>query len=207
MLKKIANTARVLSADAIEDAKSGHPGLPIGCAEIGSLLYGEILNHDPDDPDWPNRDRFVLSAGHGSMLVYSLLHLSGYSLSLDEIKKFKHLGSKTPSHPEYGITPGIETTTGPLGKGFANSVGMALASKIKSNKFITLNHIIIDHHIFSLIGDGGMIEGITSEAASLAGHLQLDNLVVIYDDNNISIAGNTDITFTENIAEKFKAFN
>ena len=207
MLKKIANTVRALSADAVEDAKSGHPGLPLGCAEIGSLLYGEVLNHDPAQPEWPNRDRFVLSAGHGSMLLYSLLHLSGYDLPLTELKNFRQLNSKTPGHPEYNLVPGIETTTGPLGQGFANSVGLALAEKIKAARFNTSKYKIIDHHIYSLIGDGGMMEGVTSEAASLAGHLELDNLIVIYDDNNISIEGNTNITFTENTAQKFEAFN
>lgn len=207
MLKKIANTVRVLSADAIEDAQSGHPGLPIGCAEIGSLLYGEILKHDPNDPSWPSRDRFVLSAGHGSMLVYSLLHLSGYDISLSDLKNFRQFGSKTPGHPEYGLTDGIETTTGPLGQGFANAVGMALAERIKAKKFNTKNHKIVDNHTFCLIGDGGMMEGVSSESASLAGHLALGKLIVIYDDNEISIAGDTELTFTENVANRFKAYN
>jgi transketolase len=207
MLKKIANTVRVLTADAIEDAQSGHPGLPIGCAEIGSLLYGEILKHDPKDPSWPGRDRFVLSAGHGSMLLYSLLHLSGYDISLSDLKNFRQLGSKTPGHPEYGLTEGIETTTGPLGQGFANAVGMALAERIKVKRFNTKNHKIVDNYTFCLIGDGGMMEGVTSESASLAGHLALGKLIAIYDDNEISIAGNTELTFTENVADRFKAYN
>jgi len=207
MLKKIANTVRVLTADAIEDAQSGHPGLPIGCAEIGSLLYGEILKHDPKDPSWPGRDRFVLSAGHGSMLLYSLLHLSGYDISLSDLKNFRQLGSKTPGHPEYGLTEGIETTTGPLGQGFANAVGMALAERIKAKRFNTKNHKIVDNYTFCLIGDGGMMEGVTSESASLAGHLALGKLIAIYDNNEISIAGNTELTFTENVADRFKAYN
>lgn len=207
MLNDIANIVRGLAADAVEDAESGHPGLPIGCAEIGSVLYGDVMKYDPKKPDWPDRDRFVLSAGHGSALQYTLLHLTGYKLPLDELKRFRQLGSKTPGHPEYGLTPGVETTTGPLGQGFANAIGMALAEEIKAAKFNTENHKIVDHYTYSIIGDGGMMEGVSSEAASLAGHLALNKLIVIYDDNNISIEGNTDITFTENVADRFKAYN
>ncbi len=207
MLNKIANTSRLLSADAIDNANSGHPGLPVGCAEIGAVLYGEIMNFDPQQPDWENRDRFILSAGHGSMLQYSFLHLSRYDLSLNELKNFRNIDSKTPGHPEYQLTPGVETTTGPLGQGFANAVGMALGEKMKAAKFNTKKYKIIDHYIYVLIGDGGMMEGISSEAASLAGHLGLEKLIVFYDDNNISIEGSTDISFTEDVAQRFKAYN
>ncbi|ADQ14127.1 transketolase [Halanaerobium hydrogeniformans] len=207
MLNKIAKTVRGLAADAVEDASSGHPGLPIGCADIGAVLYGEVMNYDPQKTDWANRDRFVLSAGHGSMLQYAYQHLAGFDLSIDDLKSFRQLGSKTPGHPEYGWTPGVETTTGPLGQGFANAVGMALAEEIKAAKFNTEDHKIVDHYTYSLAGDGCMMEGVTSEAASLAGHLGLGKLIVIYDDNDISIAGNTDLTFTEDVAARFKAYN
>ena len=207
MLNEISNTVRGLAADSVEDANSGHPGLPIGCAEIGTALYADLMKHDPQKPDWPDRDRFVLSAGHGSALQYALLHLSGYDLPLEELKKFRQPGSKTPGHPEYGMTPGIETTTGPLGQGLANAVGMALAEEIKAAKYNTDKHKIVDHYTYSIAGDGCMMEGVSSEAASLAGHLALDKLIVIYDDNEISIEGSTDLTFTENVADRFKAYN
>ncbi len=207
MLKNVANIVRGLSADAVEAADSGHPGLPIGCADIGALLYGKVMDYDPEKPDWIDRDRFVLSAGHGSMLLYSLLHLSGFALSLEEIKNFRQLGSKTPGHPECGITEGVETTTGPLGQGFSNAVGMALAERILAAKYNTEENNIIDHYTYTLAGDGCMMEGIVSEAASFAGHLGLGKLIAIYDDNQISIAGNTDLTFTESVADRFKAFN
>jgi len=190
LLKNVANIVRGLSADAVEAADSGHPGLPIGCADIGALLYGKVMDYDPEKPDWIDRDRFVLSAGHGSMLLYSLLHLSGFALSLEEIKNFRQLGSKTPGHPEYGITEGVETTTGPLGQGFSNAVGMALAERILAAKYNTEENNIIDHYTYTLAGDGCMMEGIVSEAASFAGHLGLGKLIAIYDDNQISIAGN-----------------
>src|SRR6056297_2295307 len=181
--------------------------MPAGCAEIGSLLYGEVLKHDPSSPNWPDRDRFVLSAGHGSMLLYSLLHLSGYDLSLDELKNFRQLGSKTPGHPEYSETVGVETTTGPLGQGIANAVGMAIAERHLASKFNKDDLEIVDHYTYTIMGDGCMMEGISSEAASLAGHLGLGKLIAIYDDNNISIEGSTDITFTESVPERFKAYN
>ncbi|MFW5985435.1 MAG: transketolase [Halanaerobiaceae bacterium] len=205
MIKKTANIVRGLSADAVEAANSGHPGMPMGCAEIGSLLYGKIMKHDPENPDWPDRDRFVLSAGHGSMLMYSLLHLSGYDLPLDELKNFRQLDSKTPGHPEYGHTEGVETTTGPLGQGFTNAVGMALTERMLAEKFNTEQEIV-DHYTYTIAGDGCMMEGVTSEAASLAGHLGLGKLIAIYDDNQISIAGNTDLAFTESVPERFKAY-
>jgi len=207
VLNQIANTIRGLSADAVEKANSGHPGLPLGSADIGALLYGEVMKYDPTDPDWPDRDRFVLSAGHGSMLVYSLLHLAGYDLSLEDIKEFRQLHSRTPGHPEYGCTPGVETTTGPLGQGFANAIGMAIAEKMLAERFNTGEHKIVDHYTYTLIGDGGMMEGIVAEAASLAGHLGVNKLIAFYDDNEISIDGNTDITFTEDVGTRFRAYN
>jgi len=207
LLERIANTVRGLSADAIEKAGSGHPGLPLGCAEIGTVLFSEIMKHNPKNPAWPNRDRFVLSAGHGSMLLYSLLHLTGYDLTIDDLKNYKQLHSKTPGHPEYKETPGIETTTGPLGQGFANAVGMAIAERMLAERYNTEEFEIIDHNIYTLMGDGCMMEGVTSEAASLAGHLGLDKLIAIYDDNDISIEGSTDITFTESVADRYRAYN
>ncbi len=207
MLKEVANIVRGLSVDAVEKANSGHPGMPVGCAEIGSLLYGEVLKHDPDSPNWPDRDRFVLSAGHGSMLLYSLLHLSGYDLSLKDLKNFRQLGSKTPGHPEYMETEGVETTTGPLGQGLANSVGMAIVERHLAAKFNKEDYNIVDHYTYTIMGDGCMMEGISSEAASLAGHLGLGKLIAIYDDNEISIEGSTDITFTESVPKRFEAYN
>ena len=207
MLRDVANVIRGLSADGVEKANSGHPGLPIGCADIGALLYGEVMNYDPEKPEWANRDRFVLSAGHGSMLVYSLLHLSGFDLSLDDLKNFRQLHSKTPGHPEYGLTEGVETTTGPLGQGFANAVGMAVAEEMLAAKFNTEEDKIVDHYTYTLTGDGGMMEGVVAEAASLAGHLGLGKLIAIYDDNDISIGGSTDLSFTEDVGARFKAYD
>ncbi|MGM0369008.1 MAG: transketolase [Bacillota bacterium] len=207
MLKKIANTVRGLSADAVQEANSGHPGLPLGCAEIGTLLYQEVMEHNPANPEWVDRDRFVLSAGHGSALIYSLLNLSGYDLSLEELKQFRQLGSKTPGHPEYNDTPGVDTTTGPLGQGFANAVGMAVSERMLAEKYNTDQINLIDHYTYTLLGDGCMMEGLTSEAASLAGHLGLGKLVAIYDDNSISIAGSTDLSFTEDVATRFESYN
>jgi len=169
----VANIIRGLSVDAIETANSGHPGLPLGCAEIGAVLFGDVLKYDSSTPDWPDRDRFVLSAGHGSSWLYSLLYLSGYDFSLDDLKQFRQLNSKTPGHPEYGETPGVEVTTGPLGQGFANAVGMALAEKMLAARFNTEDYKIVDHYTYTLLSDGCMMEGIVSEAASLAGHLGL----------------------------------
>jgi transketolase len=206
LLKEVANTVRGLSADIVEKANSGHPGMPIGCADIGALLFGEVMNLDASKSDWANRDRFVLSAGHGSAFLYSFLHLSGYDISLDDLKEFRQLNSKTPGHPEYGETDGVETTTGPLGQGFSNAVGMALAEKMLAEKYNTEEQQIVDHYTYTIMGDGCMMEGISSEAASLAGHLGLDKLIAIYDDNSISIAGNTNLAFTESVADRFKAY-
>ena len=202
----IANILRVLAMDAVEEAKCGHPGMPMGMADIAEVLWRNHLIHNPKNPNWPNRDRFVLSNGHGSMLIYALLHLSGYDLSLDEIKNFRQLGSKTPGHPEYGITPGVETTTGPLGQGISNAVGMAIAEKILSDKFNTSTHNIVNHMTYVFTGDGCLMEGISHEACSLAGTLGLGKLIVIYDDNGISIDGNVEGWFTEDIPERFKSY-
>lgn len=207
MLTEVAKTIRGLSVDAIEKANSGHPGLPLGCADFGAVLFGEILKHDPEKPDWLDRDRFILSAGHGSMLLYALLHLSGYDITIEDIMNFRQIGSKTPGHPEYGITPGVEVTSGPLGQGFANGVGMALAEKMLAEKFNEEDFDIINHYTYVLASDGCMMEGITSEAASLAGHWGLEKLIVIYDKNQISLAGRTDLIFTESVADRFRAYN
>jgi len=202
----IALSIRSLSMDGVQAANSGHPGLPMGCAELGALLYGEVMNYTPDDPAWPNRDRFVLSAGHGSMFLYSLIHLAGFGLPLDELKQFRQLGSLTPGHPEYGHTVGVETTTGPLGQGISNAVGIAIAEQMTAGTYNTAEHTIIDHYTYVLAGDGDMMEGISSEACSLAGHLKLGKLIVFYDDNDISIDGSTDITFTEDVGKRFEAY-
>ena len=202
----VANSVRTLAADQVQAAKSGHPGLPLGCAELGALLYGEIMNHNPADSGWINRDRFVLSAGHGSTFLYALLHLSGYKLSIEDLKGFRQLGTLTPGHPEYGWTDGVETTTGPLGAGFSNAVGMAIAEEMLAAKFNTDKRKVIDHYTYALSGDGCMMEGITSEAASLAGHLGLGKLIVFYDDNGITIEGSTELAFTEDTAARYEAY-
>jgi len=202
------NTIRTLSMDAVQKANSGHPGAPMGLATAAYVLWTRVMKHNPENPGWLDRDRFVLSGGHASMLLYSLLHLSGYGgVTLDEIKNFRQWGSKTPGHPEFGHTPGVETTTGPLGQGFANAVGMAMAERHLAARFNREGHKIVDHFTYMMCGDGDMMEGISSEAASLAGHLGLARLICIYDDNKISIEGNTDITFTEDVALRFKAYN
>jgi transketolase len=200
------NTIRTLAMDAIQKANSGHPGAPMGLAAAGYLLWTRLLRHNPGNPDWPDRDRFVLSGGHASMLLYSLLYLTGYDLSLDDIQNFRQWGSKTPGHPEYGHTPGVETTTGPLGQGFANAVGMAMAERHLAARFNRPSHTLIDHTTYVLCGDGDMMEGVASEAASLAGHLGLGRLICIYDDNRITIEGRTDITFSEDVAQRFAAY-
>jgi transketolase len=205
-LQGAALTVRALTMDAVQRAESGHPGLPMGCAELGSLLYGELLNHSPEHPDWINRDRFVLSAGHGSMFLYSLLYLCGYNVSLDDIKGFRSVGSKTPGHPEYGVTEGVETTTGPLGQGFGNAVGMAIAERMLAEKFNTADHRVIDHFTYVLAGDGDMMEGVSAEAASLAGHLGLGKLIAFYDSNKISIEGDTELAFSESVEDRFRAY-
>ncbi len=201
-LQLIANTVRGLAMDGVQKANSGHPGMPMGCADMAAVLWAKILKHNPDDPSWKNRDRFILSAGHGSMLLYSMLHLSGYSLSMDELKNFRQFGSLTPGHPEFGHTAGVETTTGPLGQGFANGVGMALAENLLAGEFGN----IIDHYIYAIVSDGDLMEGVASEAASIAGHLGLGRLIYLYDSNSISIEGSTDITFGENAEARFKAY-
>lgn len=204
-LKRI-NTIRMLAADAVQQANSGHPGLPMGAAPMAYVLWTRYLKHNPADPKWQNRDRFILSAGHGSMLLYALLYLTGYDVSLDDLKQFRQWGSKTPGHPEYGLTPGVETTTGPLGQGFTNGVGMAIAAKHFEAVFNTPEHSIVDHWIYAIVSDGDLMEGITSEAASLAGHLRLGNLIYLYDNNHISIEGSTDLAFTEDVGRRFEAY-
>ncbi len=199
------NTIRFLAVDAVEKARSGHPGLPMGMADVGYMLWTRFMRHDPSDPAWPGRDRFVLSAGHGSMLLYALLHLSGYDLPMEELQRFRQLGSRTPGHPEYGVTPGVETTTGPLGQGLGNAVGMALASRLADARFAAGGFSPGAYRVFAIAGDGCMMEGISHEAASFAGHLQLGNLVVMYDDNHITIDGNTSITFSDDTAKRFEA--
>lgn len=200
------NTIRTLAMDAVQKAKSGHPGMPMGMADVAYVLWTRFLKHNPANPSWPNRDRFVLSAGHGSMLLYSLLHLTGYDLSLEELQNFRQWGSRTPGHPEYGLTPGVETTTGPLGQGFANGVGMAIAERFLAATFNRPGFPIFDHFTYAIVSDGDLMEGISHEAASLAGHLKLGKLIYLYDDNDISIEGSTDITFTEDVPARFRAY-
>ena len=200
------NTIRFLSADAVQQANSGHPGLPMGAAPMAYALWTRHLRHNPSNPNWPNRDRFILSGGHGSMLLYSLLHLTGYDLSLDELKNFRQWGSRTPGHPEFGLTPGVETTTGPLGQGFANGVGMAMAEAHLAKVYNRPGHEIIDHRVYAIVTDGDLMEGVASEAASLAGHLRLGKLIYLYDDNHISIEGSTDLAFTEDRGLRFEAY-
>ena len=197
------NTIKGLTMDAVQRARSGHPGMPMGAADMSYVLWSEFLVHDPADPSWPDRDRFVLSAGHGSMLLYSLLYLTGYPLSLDDLKAFRQWGSKTPGHPEYGHTAGVETTTGPLGQGFCNGVGMALSERYLRERF---GAALCDHWIYAVVSDGDLMEGVASEAASLAGHLGLGRLVYLYDDNHITIDGTTEIAFTESRAARFEAY-
>ena len=204
MGNKIANTIRFLAADGVEKANSGHPGMPMGMADCAYVLWSNYLRFNPQDPEWLGRDRFVLSAGHGSMLLYSLLHLYGYDVSMEDLKNFRQWGSKTAGHPEYGEAPGIETTTGPLGQGFATGVGMALASKIYASKFG--QELFKQQRIYGIVSDGDLMEGVAAEAASLAGHLGLGNLIYIYDDNHISIEGSTDLAFSESVARRFESY-
>lgn len=201
------NTIRVLSAEAVEKAKSGHPGMPMGAAPMAYTLWAKVMKHNPADPKWVDRDRFVLSAGHASMLLYSLLHLFGYDLSMEEIKNFRQWNSKTPGHPEYGHTAGVEVTTGPLGQGISSAVGMAMAEAHLAAKFNRPGHKIVDHYTYVLSGDGCLMEGIASEAASLAGTLKLGKLIVLYDSNKITIEGSTDLAFTEDVGKRFEAYN
>jgi transketolase len=200
------NTIRFLSADGVQQAKSGHPGLPMGTAPMAYTIWTRHLCHNPADPTWPDRDRFILSGGHGSMLLYSLLHLTGYDLPLDELKRFRQWGSLTPGHPEFGLTPGVETTTGPLGQGFANGVGMAIAEAHLAKVFNRPGHDVINHYVYAIVTDGDLMEGVSSEAASLAGHLRLGKLIYLYDDNHISIEGPTDLAFTEDRGRRFEAY-
>lgn len=200
------NTIRTLSLDAVQKAESGHPGLPLGAAPMAYVLWTRFLRHNPKNPSWEDRDRFLLSAGHGSMLIYSLLHLTGYDLSLDEIKNFRQWGSKTPGHPENILTPGVEITTGPLGQGFANGVGMAMASAHLAARFNKEGFPVINHHIYAIVSDGDLMEGVASEAASLAGHLKLGKLIYLYDDNHVTIEGFTDLAFSENVPKRFEAY-
>ncbi|KXK67994.1 transketolase, partial [Pseudomonas monteilii] len=202
-----ANAIRALSMDAVQKANSGHPGAPMGMADIAEVLWRDYLKHNPSNPSFADRDRFVLSNGHGSMLIYSLLHLTGYDVTIDDIKGFRQLHSRTPGHPEYGYTPGVETTTGPLGQGIANAVGFALAEKVLAAQFNRDGHNIVDHHTYVFLGDGCMMEGISHEVASLAGTLGLNKLIAFYDDNGISIDGEVHGWFTDNTPARFEAYN
>ncbi len=204
--RELANAIRALSMDAVQKAKSGHPGAPMGMADIAEVLWNGFLKHNPANPQWANRDRFVLSNGHGSMLIYSLLHLTGYDLGMEDLKNFRQLHSRTPGHPEYGYAPGIETTTGPLGQGITNGVGMAIAEKVLAAQFNRDGHHVVDHYTYVFLGDGCMMEGISHEACSLAGTLGLGKLIAFWDDNGISIDGHTDGWFTEDVAKRFEAY-
>ena len=200
------NTIRTLAMDAVQQANSGHPGTPMGLAPLAYLLWTRYLRHNPNDPAWPNRDRFVLSVGHASILLYALLHLTGYELSLDEIKRFRQWGSLTPGHPEYGHTPGVEATTGPLGQGISNAVGMAIAERMLAARFNRPGHSVVDHYTYVVAGDGDLMEGVSAETCSLAGNLHLDKLIAFYDDNHITIEGSTDLAFCEGVADRFRAY-
>src|ERR687889_809205 len=200
------NTIRALSLDAVQKAESGHPGLPLGAAPMAYVLWTRFLRHNPHNPKWENRDRFLLSAGHGSMLIYSLLHLTGYDLPLDELKNFRQWGSKTPGHPEYGLTPGVEITTGPLGQGFANGVGMAMGAAHLAARFNKENFPLIDHFVYAIVSDGDLMEGVAAEAASLAGHLKLGKLIYLYDDNRVTIEGFTSLAYSDDVPKRFDAY-
>lgn len=204
LLKLAANTIRILSAEGVQKANSGHPGMPMGMADVAVVLWTQFLKHNSDDPAWINRDRFVLSAGHGSMLIYSLLHLSGYDCTIEDLKSFRQWGSRTAGHPEYGHLPGVETTTGPLGQGFGNGIGMAIASKMLSARFG--ENLFGGNFIYAICGDGDLMEGVSSEAASIAGHLKLGNVIYFYDDNGITIEGHTDLTFSEDVGKRFESY-
>ena len=200
------NLLRMLSIDTVQKANSGHPGLPLGAAAMAYALWTRFLSHNPANPAWPNRDRFVLSAGHGSALLYSLLHVTGYALTLDDLKSFRQWGSRTPGHPERGLTPGVEVTTGPLGQGFGNGVGMAMAEANLAARYNREGHTIVDHYTYGIVSDGDLMEGVASEAASLAGHLALGKLIYLYDDNRVTLSAGTDITFSEDRARRFDAY-
>ena len=205
-IEAVAASVRSLSMDAIQKANSGHPGIPLGAAELAAVLYGEILKHNPADSKWSDRDRFLISAGHGSMWLYSILHLAGYKVTIDDIKSFRQVGSHCPGHPEYGATDGVENTSGPLGQGVAMAVGSAIAETMLAARFNTTSYKIVDHYTYSLVGEGCLQEGVASEASSLAGHLKLGKLIVFYDENKISIDGSTDIAFTDDIAKRYEAY-
>jgi transketolase len=205
--EKCINTIKFLAVDAVQKANSGHPGMPMEASALACVLWSRLMRYNPANPQWPNRDRFILSAGHGSMLLYSMLHLTGYDLSLEDLKNFRQWKSRTPGHPEYGHTPGVETTTGPLGQGFATGVGMAMAECFMANLFNRPGFSVVDYFIYALVSDGDMMEGISSETASLAGHLGLGKLIYIYLDNRITIEGSTDLTFSEDVAKRFEAYN
>src|ERR1700675_2258023 len=206
MSQDLTNAIRALAMDAVQAANSGHPGMPMGMAEIALALWGRHRGHNHTNPKWPDRDRFVLSNGHGSMLLYALLHLTGYDLPIDELKHFRRLHSKTPGHPEVGVTPGVETTTGPLGQGISNAVGMALAERLLAAEFNRPGHPIVDHHTYVFLGDGCLMEGISHEACSLAGTLGLGKLIAFYDDNGISIDGPVQGWFTDDTPKRFEAY-
>ncbi len=204
--KLCANTIRTLSMDGVQKANSGHPGMPMGMADVAYVLWTKYLKHNPKNPNWADRDRFVLSAGHGSMLIYSLLHLTGYDVTMEDLKNFRQTGSRTPGHPEYGMTPGVETTTGPLGQGFATGVGMAMAENHLAAKFNKDGHSIVDHYTYAIVSDGDLMEGVSHEAASMAGHMKLGKLIYLYDSNMISIEGSTELAFTEDVKKRFEAY-
>src|SRR5689334_19083803 len=204
---RVVDTIRFLAVDAVEQAKSGHPGMPLGAAPMAFALWDRVLKFNPSDPAWFNRDRFVLSAGHGSMLLYALLHLYGYDLPLEEIVNFRQWGSKTPGHPEYGLTPGVEATTGPLGQGFAMGLGMAAAERFLEGAFNRPGFPIVDHRVFAIVSDGDLMEGIASEAASLAGTMGLGRRVYLYDDNHVSLEGGTELAFTEDVEARFRGYH
>ena len=203
----VVNAIRALAMDAVQKANSGHPGMPMGMADVATVLFGQFLKFDPAHPDWPDRDRFVLSAGHGSMLLYALLYLTGNAdMTLDQLKQFRQWGSRTPGHPEHGLTPGVEATTGPLGQGLTNAIGMAIAERRLAAEFNRDGHDIVDHWTYVVASDGDLQEGIASEACSLAGHLQLGKLVVLYDDNHIQLDGPTSMAWSEDVVKRFEAY-
>ena len=206
LAQRCVHTIRFLATDAVQQANSGHPGTPMALADLALVLWTRFLRYNPEAPDWQDRDRFVLSIGHASMLQYAMLHLAGYDLSLDEVKQFRQWESRTPGHPEVGLTPGVECTTGPLGAGFGNSVGMALAAKMLGARFNTAEQALVTSRIFMFCSDGDLQEGIASEAASFAGHLKLGNLIAVYDDNDITIGGRASLSMSENVGERFKAY-